>query len=135
MPFIEILGLKPTWTNDLERVGRKVLGSKFKGVFAPNHLPKKRDDQPGDMFLWNTNATTGEHWGATGVLPNGQRLSYDSYGRNTKLVKDRKDMRKSDFYSWTDPDVEQTKSSAICGPLSLAWLTIFKDNPTLAQSA
>ena len=42
-------------------------------------------------------------------------------------------MLKRDYAEWTDSDAEQSRESAICGPLSLAWLTIFRDDPELAR--
>lgn len=126
-----MLGAEPTWTQDLNAIGRKLFGAAFLGAFAPNQQPRK--PKPGQMWIWNTNATTGEHWGATGVLPDGKRLSFDSYGRNNRLVHTRKGMKRRDYQSWTDSDAEQSKESAICGPLSLAWLTIFRDDPETAK--
>ena len=131
-PLIEVLGTGPTWSNDLNKIGKKLFGSLFLGAFAPNRQPKRYEVKSGTMWLWNT-TMQGEHWGATGVLPDGKRMSYDSYGRNNGLIRDRKAMKKKDFGVWTESDEEQHKKSAICGPLSLAWMTIFQENPALAK--
>ena len=133
LPIIEEVGLQPTWTEVLNRIGAKLFGDSYLGAFPPVRQPRR--PKKGDMWLWNTVNVGGEHWGATIVLQNGRRLSYDSYGRNLQLIRERKDMKRKDFshHSWSDNDAEQSKTSAICGPLSLAWLTIAKENPDLAR--
>lgn len=132
-PLLMVFGTGPSWSGNLNKVGKKLFGALFLGAFAPNKQPKRHETKPGTMWLWNT-SIAGEHWGATGILPNGKRLSYDSYGRNNSLIKDRKHMKKKDFQLWTESDEEQHKKSAVCGPLSLAWLTIFHEKPELAKA-
>ena len=134
LPIIDALGSGPTWSDHLNTAGKKLFGASFLGAFPPHKQPGRKDVVPGSMWLWNTNARTGEHWGSTGIMPNGKRLSYDSFGRNDNLVKNRKKMYRRDYALWSDPDIEQNLTSDVCGPISLAWLSIFKEDPELART-
>lgn len=132
-PIIKSMGSGPTWTSALNLMGKRLLGKKFIGALAPSQIPPRLKKQPdGTCWLWNT-TSSGEHWGATICFSDGKRYSYDSYGRNGTLVKARHDLpQRMQKNTWSEDDPEQTKDSAICGPLSLAWLVIASDDLNLA---
>ena len=124
--LIKQLGTKVTTNEQLNKVGYKILGSRFKGTYAQDQLPINKSG----MYIVNnhTSKQSGEHWVA--VISTTKRIYvFDSFGRKSKtllkiLYKNARSIGKIVIDS--DYDIDQSISSEICGPLSLAWLLTAK---------
>ncbi len=104
-----IIGKDVTLSNDLEKLGTKLFGPRFRGVFACNLIPKLL---PGDLCIANLDEAheEGSHW--VGIAGN---LCYDSFGRTGIGFDD---------YKQTENDVEQYIHENNCGARSMAFLCI-----------
>lgn len=109
--FEKALGKGPSYTKELNLLGRKLFGKRFRGVFP-------KDEQPvlkrGESLIYNLDkkGEPGSHWVAK--YHTGQKnFIYDSFGR--KLAKGKNEIN-------SDLDAEQKKSENNCGPRCLAWL-------------
>ena len=123
-----------TNTSELQRIGMKLFGSKFLGVFSQDCLPlssmknkyavinvdKKRDSR--------NNLNRGSHWVAIGGYGDGKLMVYDSFGRPTKKLLQHlyKQMKKNKIgYKDTEYDAEQHWIQQNCGQLAVSWLVYF----------
>ena len=123
-----------TNTSELQKIGMKLFGSKFLGVFSQDCLPlssmkngryaiinvdKKRD--------LRGNLNRGSHWVAISSYGDSKLMVYDSFGRPTKKLLQNlyKKMKKSNIgYKDTEYDQEQWLV-AHCGQLAVSWLVYF----------
>ena len=74
---------------ELERMGRQLFGTRFRGVFASDGFPALTSSQPYAIVNTKSAASGGEHWlGVARVPRTGRLLVYDSYGRTpTSLLR------------------------------------------------
>ena len=123
--LINQLGRKPLFNDVLEKVGKKLIGTRFKGVFAQDRFPA---DKVG-YYIVNTDTSnqSGTHWVA---IINTKKNVYihDSYGRKSKsilkyVVRNSKALQKKIVEA--DPDLEQGNSN-VCGCIALAFLLTAK---------
>ena len=124
--LIKKLGKHVTDNTQLEKIAFPLIGSRFKGVYAQDTLPVNKNG----MYVMNNQKSNrgGEHWVAI-VITTKRIYVWDSFGRNTKslltlLTKKAKDGKKTIVDA--DYDAEQNITTAVCGPLSLAWLLTVK---------
>ena len=124
---IELLvGDGVTYLNDLEKIGHKLFGVKFKGVYPSNYIPKLTDLSPYAILNLDTSKQSGSHWIAIAKKKNkNDTLVFDSFGRNGKSII------KSLYYSGNGriinsdlKDSEQTVNEDNCGAQSLAFLVV-----------
>ena len=119
-------------TAELERMGRALLGTKFKGVYASDGIPALTAKQPYAVVNNKPASTGGEHWLGVGRVPRtGHVMVYDSFGRShAKLLPGALPPGTHD----TDRDIEQSVAQANCGQRSLAWMVVFdKLGPAVAR--
>lgn len=122
----DLLGVKPTMSDDLAKVGRGIKG--FMGVYPSDRVPSIHGD---DCLIMNTKKRTerGEHWCALKKL-NNKIYFFDSFGRDPIDLSP----------CWTDkpwikvvptPDKKlQSVNASDCGTQCLAFLkTINKYGP------
>ena len=118
------MGKSTTTDNiELERMGRTLLGAKFKGVYASDGVPALTANKPYAVINNKPASTGGEHWvGAARVSRTGHVMVYDSFGRShAKLLPGKLPPGTHD----TDRDIEQSVAQTNCGQRSLAWLVVF----------
>lgn len=111
------LGTAATTTAQLEQTGKKLLGSKFAGVYASNKIPKSFTSV---IVNLDKEGEPGSHWLAMARCSSGTVLVYDSFGRPTAKIIKLNFPNKA-----TDPDREQMFKETNCGQRSLAWLLFF----------
>ena len=123
--LIKQLGRDPQFSDVLEKVGKKLLGMKFKGVFPQDRFPASKEG----YYIVNTDTAnqSGTHWVA---IVNTKKNVYihDSFGRKSKkilkyVVKNAKALQKNIIEA--DPDLEQGNSN-VCGCIALAFLLTAK---------
>ena len=124
--YEQVLSILPEKSNgttnfELEKIGRKLIGPKFIGVYASDKIP--RDKQ--GYFIVNLDKSNqkGSHW--VGVVRDGDGTTvYDSFGRDTKNIfpDSWRDFGK---FEEVEDDAEQHWVEANCGQLSMSWLVFF----------
>lgn len=121
-----------TYSTDLERVGRLLVGSKFVGVFAADKIPSLSN---GEYAIVNLDKTgqAGSHWVA--LARNGNdTLMYDSFGRHHKKILPMVATSGNGSIINTDKDAEQHISEYNCGARCMAWILLHKHwGPKLAK--
>ena len=122
-----MLGNKVTYSNDLHRVGKKLLGKDFVGVYPSDQIPRLKNKQCCILNL-DKSDQSGSHWIA--VYRDGKtNLTYDSFGRkSSKIIPSLKNVEDADY------DVEQMIEQEDCGARSIAFLLVCKYwRPELAK--
>ena len=122
-----LTGVNSTFMNDLDKVGRKLFGVKFKGVFPSDKIPKLNDLKPYCILNLDKSTQGGSHWIAVAKIPKvDETLVYDSFARSNKQIIP--DLSKSGNGLLIDSDLsdaEQKISQTDCGARSLAFLVVF----------
>ena len=114
---------KETTTDNVEltKHARKLLGSKFKGVYASDEIPALSAKQPYAILNTKPRDHGGEHWTAVARVPrSGKLMHYDSYGRSHKTLFPLPSSTID-----TEDDLEQHIAETNCGQRSIAWLLLF----------
>lgn len=120
--IVKYLKHDETTNNDeLNKLGKKIFGEKFKGVFSSDRIPEFKSKEMAIVNLDGSNKS-GSHWVAF-YKENNNLWIYDSFGRSVYsilpvLKKYRGNIREA------DDDPEQTTSEKNCGHLSMAWLCV-----------
>jgi len=107
---------------DVTKIGKLLLGSKYKGTYPQDKTPFK----PG-YFIINVDkhGEPGSHWCSV-FVSNKTMYMYDSFARpSKKLLPYLYDMAKKKDYKLINVNKksDQHKNSNICGPISLSWLS------------
>jgi NDP-sugar pyrophosphorylase family protein len=124
--IISLVGDDVTYLSELEKVGKKLFGVKFKGVFPSNHIPKLNDLSPYAILNLDTSKQSGSHWIAIAKHPHkNETLIYDGFARKGRTII------KSLYYSGNGriidsdlKDSEQTVSENSCGARAITFLMV-----------
>ena len=120
-----LVGDKSTYMNDLDRVGRKLLGIKFKGVFPSDKIPKLNDLKPYCVLNLDRSTESGSHWiGLAKIHGKDKCVVYDSFGRSNKKIIPSLQKSGNGAIEDTDRDAEQDIMQTDCGARSLCWLVM-----------
>jgi hypothetical protein len=122
-----LLGRKVTYSDEIDDVGKILLGNDFVGVFASDMIPRLKNTQCCVLNL-DRSDQSGSHWIA--VYKVGKKnLTYDSFGRkSSKIIPSLKNVEDADY------DVEQMIEQEDCGARSIAFLLVCKFwSPELAK--
>jgi hypothetical protein len=121
-----LTGNKSTYMNDLDRVGRKLLGIKFRGVFPSDKIPKLNDLKPYCILNLDKSTQSGSHWIALAKILGKDESSvvYDSFGRSNKKIIPALLNSKNGTIIDTDRDAEQKIEETDCGARCLSWLVV-----------
>ena len=110
--------------NDLLGISKKMLGIKFKGVFASDKIPILNDLQPYAILNLDSSKQPGSHWIAI-AKTNNETMIYDSFGRQTSKIIKNLIFSGNGRIIESDRDIEQKIIETDCGARSLAWLIFF----------
>lgn len=119
------MGNKITDSDQLHKMGRKLFGKKFKGVYPSDKALKLTQKQPYAIVNLDNSDEFGSHWTAVG-LNNGDLLFYDSFGRKASKILPSIFKGGKQVID-TEDDVEQDlngKKESNCGQRSLASLVV-----------
>ena len=120
-------GDKTTYLGQLEGVGKKLLGVKFKGVFPSDKIPQLNDLSPYCILNLDKSGEPGSHWIALAKMRNGNTLFYDSFGRDgVKLIPNVRYSGNGRIIN-TERDSEQRVSQTNCGARCIGFLCIFDE--------
>ena len=121
-----LTGDKTTYLEQLNGVGKKLLGVKFKGVFPSDKIPKLNDLSPYCILNLDKSKEPGSHWVALAKHGNNSIL-YDSFGRDNKQIIPALRYSGNGRIIDTDDDVEQKILETNCGARCTAWLKFFDE--------
>ena len=123
--LIKKLGREPLYGDVIEKVGKKLIGARFKGVYAQDKFPANKVG----YYIVNTDTSnkSGTHWVAI-INTKTNVYIHDSFGRKSKtilryVVRNSKALQKKTIE--VDPDLEQGNSN-VCGCIVLAFLLTAK---------
>lgn len=120
-----LVGEKSTYMNDLDRVGRKLLGIKWKGVFPSDKIPKLNDLKPYCILNLDRSTESGSHWISLAKIHGKDKcICYDSFGRSNKKIIPSLQKSGNGTIEDTDRDAEQDIMQTDCGARSLGWLVM-----------
>jgi hypothetical protein len=125
------IGSEVTKTNTLTRVGQRVFGPSFIGVYARDTFPFQ-NLSPGDKGIINTDRSDqeGTHWVAIarGITEPDKVYVYDTFGRKGLIpAQSVQPLPPGTHLSPTDDDAEQKDSEDNCGARCLAWLCVYEE--------
>jgi hypothetical protein len=119
-----MVGNKSTYQSDLEKAGAKLLGTKFKGVFPSDKIPRLNNLKSYAILNLDKSNMPGSHWVSI-AHDKGTTYLYDSFGRHgTKIIPMLYHSGNGRIKN-TDLDAEQVERETNCGARSLAWLLFF----------
>jgi hypothetical protein len=113
-----------TTSKELNKYGKDMFGSMFKGVYAIDLIPHF-DTKGYFIFNLDTHDKEGIHWVACYYNGKGRYYIYDSFGRRSSkiapiFIREIKALHKK--YTDADYDAEQRDNQVICGQNCLAFL-------------
>lgn len=119
--FYRVVGRNTTYNDELNRVGHRIFGNLFKGVYASDKIPKLKNKE---MIIANldTSGEPGSHWVAI-VKDNNKTLVYDSFGRSLHSILPK--LKGRGTITTTERDAEQHVNEDDCGARCLAFLSVF----------
>lgn len=115
-----------TMTSELDKIGKKLFGSRFLGTFPQDKLPEKIYTEPSFFAIINvdTQGMPGSHWTAIAGFPDSEKiLVFDSFGRAAKTLLPL--LRQKNVVN-TDLDSEQRVVQESCGQFAMALLLFVK---------
>lgn len=120
--IVKTWGSHPLTDVEVTKIGKLLLGSKYKGTFPVDKIPFK----PG-YFIINCDKSglPGSHWCSVFIDSKKNMYMYDSFARPSKkllpyLYKNAKE--KGYKLINVNGKSDQHKKSNICGAISIAWL-------------
>ena len=122
----KIIGNQTTFLSDIQYLGKKLFGIKFKGCYASDMIPKLTDLQPYAILNLDKSYEVGSHWISICKIPNKHEIMlYDSFGRSSvKIIPDIYKSHNGKILR-TEKDAEQKKSEYNCGARSLSFIVCF----------
>ena len=121
-----LVGQKSTYMTDLDKAGRKLLGIKFRGVYASDRIPVLNDLKPYCILNLDKSTGSGSHWIAVAKYPNkNEILVYDSFARTAKkIIPSLLSSGNGKIINSDLSDSEQNIIETDCGARSLAYLVV-----------
>ena len=121
--LISKLGRKALNSDTIDKYGKLLFQSKYRGSFAQN----KKFEKKSGYYIINTDLESGKgiHWVSL-ILTAKTAYIYDSFGRDPKKLLPHliQHLAKYKIVSSDRKDSEQKGDSAICGHASLAFLLV-----------
>lgn len=122
-----VLGRRITSNTQLEEEGSRLFGKCWSGVYPADRV-KITPQRPCAIVNTDKSGLPGVHWCGLYMLPSGEVLGYDSYGRKLKdiVTGGLPRLKIKD----TEDDAEQVDRGTdanTCGQRCLAWLQVARD--------
>ena len=115
-----------TNSEQLNNIGKEILGFKFNGVYSNDNVPVLTDSQPYAIVNTHSSKQAGEHWIAiVKVKGYNKCLFYDSYGRNYNKIMPLSFFKKGFKIINTENDAEQGILEKNCGQRCLSFLVCY----------
>ena len=126
--IIKQLGRKALADDQLDKLGKQLLGKKYIGTFAQDELPSRSGYMIVNVDTSKKINTPDAHW--VGIYSTPKTIFvYDSFGRLTKNVLKliSKTTTKKIVDSKHDPE-QYGANSELCGQLALSWLCVVHES-------
>jgi NDP-sugar pyrophosphorylase family protein len=119
-------GDKTTYLTELNGVGKKLFGVKYKGTFPSDKIPRLNDLSPYAILNLDKSTESGSHWVAIAKHPNkNETLLYDSFARRgTKIIPSLTYSGNGRIIDSDLKDREQEIVETNCGARCLAYLVV-----------
>ena len=123
--LIKLMGTKSTTDSQLNTVGNALFGRQYIGTYSQDNLKfNKIKNKSMAIINTDTQGKGGTHWVALYFTPKTVYI-WDSYGRSSRVLlpifTKQLSTRKLKFID-SDPDVDQSKRSEICGQICMSIL-------------
>ena len=131
----KLVGTKTTYLTQLDKVGRKLFGTKFRGVYPSDRIPKLTDSTPYAILNLDKESGIGTHWISVCKIPGkNETMIYDSFGRHHKKIISTLNLSGNGKIINTKLDAEQRLFATDCGSRSICWIMLFdKHGPDVAK--
>jgi hypothetical protein len=115
-----------TFLKELDGIGNKLFGVRYKGTFPSDKIPRLNDLSPYCILNLDRSDEPGSHWIAlVKDVHNDRCLVYDSFGRtHTKIIPNLRFSGNGRVID-TDKDKEQHPKETNCGQRCLSFLAIY----------
>tara|TARA_R110000851_G_scaffold119581_6_gene247430 strand:+ start:432 stop:908 length:477 start_codon:yes stop_codon:yes gene_type:complete len=119
-------GDKTTYLSELNGIGKKLFGVKYKGTFPADKIPKLNDLAPYAILNLDKSTEPGSHWVAIAKHPGENKtLFYDSFARKgSKIIKSLSYSGNGRIVDSDLKDKEQEIEETNCGARCLAYLVV-----------
>ena len=122
-----MIGTKTTHTGQLNKLGKKLFGKRFRGAWPSDHTPKLKK---GQSMIINVDKKDepGSHWLSV-VRDRNSMYVYDSFGRHTKNLIPHfyKKNGSGSKVKNTERDIEQRNEQLDCGLRCMSSLAVYYD--------
>jgi len=116
-------GNMETNTSELTKIGKKMFGGRFRGVYSSDRIPIMKNKQYAIINL-DDSTQGGSHW--VSLIKEGNKsLVYDSFGRKTYKILPELVQSGNGIVLETENDAEQHHVEENCGQRSLAALKVY----------
>ncbi len=116
-------GNKETNSIQLHKIGKRMFGKKFRGVFASNEIEIMKSGEYAIVNL-DDSSKPGSHWVGL-VKCRGRSYIYDSFGRKTYKILPELIQSGNGVILETENDPEQEMIQEDCGQRSLSFLKVY----------
>jgi hypothetical protein len=114
-----------TYLDQLNKVGKKLFGSKFHGVYASNQIKKLTDAKPYCILNLDSSDQPGSHWIAIAKQKKNTYV-HDSFGRTaTEIIPNLRYSGNGKIINADTSDKEQKVTEFNCGAQACAFIYIF----------
>ena len=129
-----LIGNNTTYGTLLNKIGKQLFTSKFKGVYPSDKIPILNQLSKYCILNLDNSEEPGSHWIALALTKNNSIMVYDSFGRNhTKIIPNLNRNEKRKIIN-VDRDCDQDLLESNCGQRCLAWLLVFDNyGPDIAK--
>ena len=114
-----------TFMSELNKIGKEVMGIRFKGVYPSDRIPKLTNLKPYCILNLDNSSQGGSHWIAV-VKTKKDIIVYDSFGRKAKSIIPSLFTSGNGKIINTDLDKEQNIKETNCGQRSLSFLIFYE---------
>ena len=124
--IVVLIGDTTTYLSELNGIGRKLFGVKYKGTFPSDKIPKLNDLSLYAILNLDTSKQPGSHWVAIAKNPHkDETLIYDSFARKgSKIIKSLAYSGNGRIINSDLKDSEQDIMETNCGARCLAYLVV-----------
>ena len=122
-----------TYLDQLDKIGKKLFGTKFHGVYSSDKIPKLNMVKRYCILNLDRSDQSGSHWVALAKLQDGKTIFYDSFGRcHTKIIPTLNLSGNGRIVN-SEKDREQKIKEENCGQRCLAFLAVVDKYDSLAR--
>ena len=124
---------KVTYLDQLDKIGRKLFGTKFHGVYSSDKIPKLNMVKRYCILNLDKSTEGGSHWVALALLKDGKTIFYDSFGRSHTKIIPSLNLSGNGKIINSEKDKEQKIREENCGQRCTAFLMVVDKFDSLSR--